>query len=321
MLREITSDQAITEAIGEEMKRDSTIFLMGEDLHGNPTFGGRPLDASLRKRVLNTPISEPSFVGAGLGAALTGMRPIVKIMFADFSLMTLDQIGNQIAKITYMSGGKATVPLVIWAPEGASGRSAAQHSQSVEGLFLSIPGLKVITPSTPYDVKGLFKTAIRDDNPVIFLTHKRLSYLKGPVPEEEYLISFGQGEVKRKGEDVTIVSWLYTLNKSLTAAEQLEEEGITVEVVDPRTLVPLDKKIILDSVQKTGRLVVAEEECKRGSVASEIAAIVAEEGFQYLKAPIKRIASKNVPIPYAKTMEDFVLPQVEDIVQAVKEII
>lgn len=321
MQREITCDQAINEAIGEEMKRSSTIFLMGEDLYGNPTFGGKPLDLSLRKRVLNTPISEPSFVGAGLGAALTGMRPIVKLMFADFSLMALDQISNQIAKITYMSGGKAKVPLVIWAPEGASGRSAAQHSQSLEGIFIGIPGLKVITPSTPCDIKGLFKTAIRDDNPVIFLTHKRLNYLKGPVPEEEYLIPFGQGVVRRKGDDVTIVSWLYTLNKSLAAAEQLKNEGIDAEVIDPRTLVPLDSKLILDSVKKTGRLVVAEEECKRGSVASEIAAFVVEEGFQYLKSPIKRVASKNVPIPFAKTMEDFVLPQVDDIVKAVKDII
>ncbi|MCK5402709.1 alpha-ketoacid dehydrogenase subunit beta, partial [Candidatus Bathyarchaeota archaeon] len=198
---------------------------------------------------------------------------------------------------------------------------AAQHSQSLEGIFIGIPGLKVITPSTPYDIKGLFKTAIRDDNPVIFLTHKRLNYLKGPVPEEEYLIPFGQGVVRRKGDDVTIVSWLYTLNKSLAAAEQLKNEGIDAEVIDPRTLVPLDSKLILDSVKKTGRLVVAEEECKRGSVASEIAAFVVEEGFQYLKSPIKRVASKNVPIPFAKTMEDFVLPQVDDIVKAVKDII
>jgi pyruvate/2-oxoglutarate/acetoin dehydrogenase E1 component len=321
MQREITCDQAINEAIGEEMKRNSMVFLMGEDLYGNPNFGGKPLDLSLQKRVLNTPISEPGFVGAGLGAALTGMRPIVKLMFVDFSLMALDQISNQIAKITYMSGGKAKVPIVIWAPEGASGGSAAQHSQSLEGIFVGIPGLKVITPSTPYDVKGLFKTAIRDDNPVIFLTHKRLNYLKGPVPEEEYLIPLGQGVIRRKGDDVTIVSWLYTLNKSLVAAEQLKNEGIDVEVVDPRTLVPLDSKLILDSVKKTGRLVVAEEECKRGSMASEVAAFVAEEGFQYLKAPIKRVASKNVPIPFAKTMEDFVLPQVNDIVKAVKDII
>jgi pyruvate/2-oxoglutarate/acetoin dehydrogenase E1 component len=321
MQREITCDQAINEAIGEEMKRNSMVFLMGEDLYGNPNFGGKPLDLSLQKRVLNTPISEPGFVGAGLGAALTGMRPIVKLMFVDFSLMALDQISNQIAKITYMSGGKAKVPIVIWAPEGASGGSAAQHSQSLEGIFVGIPGLKVITPSTPYDVKGLFKTAIRDDNPVIFLTHKRLNYLKGLVPEEEYLIPLGQGVIRRKGDDVTIVSWLYTLNKSLVAAEQLKNEGIDVEVVDPRTLVPLDSKLILDSVKKTGRLVVAEEECKRGSMASEVAAFVAEEGFQYLKAPIKRVASKNVPIPFAKTMEDFVLPQVNDIVKAVKDII
>jgi pyruvate/2-oxoglutarate/acetoin dehydrogenase E1 component len=321
MQREITCDQAINEAIGEEMKRNSMVFLMGEDLYGNPNFGGKPLDLSLQKRVLNTPISEPGFVGAGLGAALTGMRPIVKLMFVDFSLMALDQISNQIAKITYMSGGKAKVPIVIWAPEGASGGSAAQHSQSLEGIFVGIPGLKVITPSTPYDVKGLFKTAIRDDNPVIFLTHKRLNYLKGLVPEEEYLIPLGQGVIRRKGDDVTIVSWLYTLNKSLVAAEQLKNEGIDVEVVDPRTLVPLDSKLILDSVKKTGRLVVAEEECKRGSTASEVAAFVAEEGFQYLKAPIKRVASKNVPIPFAKTMEDFVLPQVNDIVKAVKDII
>jgi pyruvate/2-oxoglutarate/acetoin dehydrogenase E1 component len=199
--------------------------------------------------------------------------------------------------------------------------AAAQHSQSLEGLFIHVPGLKVVVPSTPYDVKGLLKTAVRDDNPVIFLTHKRLLASKGPVPEEEYLMPFGRGAVKREGEDVTIVAWLYTLTKALAAAEKLEEEGVSVEVIDPRTLVPFDGKTVLESVKKTGRLVIAEEECKRGGAAAEVAAFVAEEGFNYLNAPIKRVASDDVPIPYAKVMEDVVLLQVEDIVKAVKEIL
>ena len=321
MQREITYDQALCEAILEEMKKDATVFLMGEDLHGKPTFAGKPFDEPFRSRILNTPISENGFVGAGLGAAITGMRPIVKLMFADFSLLAMDQIVNQIAKSRYMSGGQTKVPIVIWTPEGASGGSAAQHSQSLEGLFVHIPGLKVAVPSTPYDAKGLFKTAIRDDNPVVFLTDKRLDFIKGPVPKDEYILPFGQGEIVRSGKDVTIVSWFFTLRKSIIAAEQLAQEGIDVEVINPRTLVPFDNKIVLDSVKKTGRLVIAEEECKRGSAASEIAAFVVEDGFQFLKAPIKRVASKNVPIPYAKIMEDFVLPQVDNIIDAVKDII
>jgi pyruvate/2-oxoglutarate/acetoin dehydrogenase E1 component len=322
MERNITYAQAINEAIAEEMSRDPWIFLMGEDLRGRPSlWKDKPLDELFGDRVINTPISEPGFVGAGLGAALTGMRPIIQLMFVDLAFVAMDQIVNQVAKCRYMSGGQSKVPLVIMAPEGASGMAAAQHSQSLEGLFIHIPGLKVVVPSTPYDVKGLLKTAIRDDDPVIFLTHKRLLASKGPVPEEEYLLPFGQGAVKREGDDVTIIAWLYSLTKSLTAAKKLEEEGISVEVIDPRTLVPLDGKTILDSVKKTGRLVIAEEECKRGGAAAEVAAFVAEDGFNFLKAPIKRVASYNVPIPYAKVMEDFVLPQVEDIVKAVKEIL
>lgn len=322
MERNITYAQAINEAIAEEMNRDPRVFLMGEDLRGRPSlWKGKPLDELFGDRVINTPISEPGFVGAGLGAALTGMRPIIQLMFVDLAFVAMDQIVNQVAKCRYMSGGQSKVPLVIMAPEGASGMAGAQHSQSLEGLFIHIPGLKVVVPSTPYDVKGLLKTSIRDDDPVIFLTHKRLLASKGPVPEEEYLLPFGQGAVKREGNDVTIVAWLYTLTKSLTAAKNLEEEGVSVEVIDPRTLVPLDGKTILESVKKTGRLVIAEEECKRGGAAAEVAAFVAEEGFNFLKAPIKRVASDNVPIPYAKVMEDFVLIQVEDIVKAVKEIL
>lgn len=322
MQREITYTLAINEAIVEEMKRDPTVFTMGEDIRNRGSrWGATPLEELFDDRVLNTPISESGFVGAGLGAALTGLRPIVQIMFVDLTLVAMDQIANQVAKCRYMSGGQSKVPLVIMTPQGASGMAAAQHSQSFEGLFIHIPGLKVVLPSTPYDAKGLLKTAIRDDDPVIFLIHKRLRAVKGPVPEEEYLIPFGKADVKREGSDVTIVSWLYTLTQSLVAAEKLEKEGISVEVVDPRTLVPLDSDTILKSVKKTGRLVVAEEECKRGGAASEVAAVVAEEGFKYLKAPIMRVASKNVPIPYAKVMENFIVPNVEDIIKAVEQIL
>jgi len=319
--REITYVEAVREAITEEMRRDQKVFIMGEEIQFF-SWGYRSLLEEFgEERVRSTPISEASFVGAGLGAALTGMRPIVEVMFVDLMGLTMDQVRNQIAKSTYMSGGKAKVPLIIRTYQGAAGLAAAHHSQSFEAAFTQIPGLKVVLPSNPYDAKGLMKTAIREDNPVIFLDHKRLQYVKGPVPKEEYFIPFGQACVKKEGEDVTIISWSYWVTKSLEAADKLEKEGISAEVIDLRTLVPFDCKTVLDSVEKTGRVVIVEEECKRGGAAAEVAAFIAEEAFDYLKAPIKRVAAKNVPMPYARIMETFVLPQEKDILDSVKEII
>lgn len=320
--RGITYAQALNDAMSEEMDRDPTVFTIGEDIRGRTTlWGGKPLDELFDRRIINTPISEAGIIGVGLGAALTGMRPIAQLMFVDLAFLAMDQIANQVAKCRYMSGGQVKVPLTILIPQGASGGSAAHHSQSLEAIFMHIPGLKVAVPSTSYDAKGLLKTAIRGDDPVIFLTHKRLMASRAPVPEGDYTIPFGQADIKRSGKDVTIVSWLYTLTLCLTAAEKLEKEGISTEVIDLRTLVPFDGKTILESVKKTGRLIVAEEECKRGGAAAEVAAIIAEEGFKYLRSPVKRVTSADVPIPYARVMEDFVLPKVDDIVNAAKEIV
>lgn len=322
-IREISYHEALLEAIMEEMRKNDEIFIMGEDI----TFYHHRIGTSLiarasefKERILATPISEPGFVGAALGAALTGMRPIVELNFVDLAPLIMDQINNQIAKRTYVSGGKAKVPLTILIPQAGRG-SGADHSQSLEGWFIHIPGLKVAIPSTPYDVKGIMKTALRDNNPTIIFEHKGLRFTKGHVPEEEYLIPFGQADVKKEGKDATIVSWSLMLMKSLQAAQRLEKEGISLEIVDPRTLVPLDEQTIIDSIKKTGRLVIVEEECKRGGAAAEIAAIIVEKAFNYLKAPIKRVAAKDVPIPFARQMESFVNPQVEDIIHAVKEVV
>ena len=304
--------QAIDEAKREEMHRDPAIFIMGENVTNSR------LTAEFPDRIIDTPISEPGFLGAGLGAALTGMRPIVDIMFVDLMGLVMDQINNQIAKITYMSGGNVKVPLVIETFEGASGSAAAQHSQSLESWFINIPGINVVVPSTPYDAKGLMKTALRTNSPTLFLKHKLCRSHKQVLPAEEYTIPFGVADVKRTGSDVTIVTWLHMVSKTLEAADALAKQGIDVEIVDPRTLAPLDKATILNSVEKTGRLVIAEEECKTGGAAAEIAAIVAEECFDLLDRPIHRVAARDVPIPYSKPLEDFVIPQVEDIITAVK---
>jgi pyruvate/2-oxoglutarate/acetoin dehydrogenase E1 component len=306
------------DAIIEEARKNPRIFVMGEDIS---SLTLKRFSSEFPNRVFNTPISENGFMGVGLGAALTGMKPIVFLMFIDLSPLAMEQINNQIAKARYMFGGKLKVPIIIVLPEGASGMAAGHHSQSLDAWFIHIPGLKVIAPSTPYDAKGLMKTALNDDNPIIVLQHKVLRILKGYVPNEEYTIPFGQAIVKREGNDVTIVAWLNMVHKALRAAEILEEENISAEVVDPRTLVPFDEETVLRSIEKTGRLVVAEEECKRGGAAAEVVAMVAEKGFQHLKSPIIRVAAKDAPIPYARVLERFVLPQVEDIVKAVKEIV
>jgi pyruvate/2-oxoglutarate/acetoin dehydrogenase E1 component len=324
-LREITYRDALREALREEMLQDKTVFLLGEDV-GRYWKGAFKVTKGLAEefgdeRIRDTPISESAIIGVATGAAITGMRPIAEIMFGDLSALAMDQIANQAAKLTYMFGGQTKVPLVIRMPFGAGVNVAAHHSQSLEAWFLHVPGLKIVMSSTPYDAKGLLKTAIRDDNPVMFFEHKLLYNIKGPVPEEEYTVPFGVADVKRKGEDVTIVATLYMVHKSLAAAEELSEEGISVEVVDPRTLVPLDKQAIINSVKKTGRIVIVTEDCKTGGVSAEIAAVVAEEAIDYLDAPVKRVAEPDTPIPFSPPLERFVIPDEKKIIGAVKEVI
>jgi len=324
-LREITYRDALREALREEMLRDETVFLLGEDI-GRYWKGAFKVTKGLAEefgdeRVRDTPISESAIIGVAAGAAITGMRPVAEIMFGDLSALAMDQIANQAAKLTYMFGGQTKVPLVIRMPFGAGVNIAAHHSQSLEAWFMHVPGLKIAMPSTPYDAKGLLKTAIRDDNPVMFFEHKLLYSIKGPVPEEEYTVPLGVADVKREGEDVTIVATLYMVHKSLAAAEELSNEGISVEVVDPRTLVPLDKQAIINSVKKTGRIVIVTEDCKTGGVSAEIAAVVAEEAIDYLDAPVKRVAEPDTPIPFSPPLERFVIPDEKRIIGAVKEVV
>jgi len=324
-VRQLTVREAIREALREEMLRDETVYICGEDVG---QFGGcfgvtqGLFEEFGEDRVRDTPISETAIVGSAVGAAATGMRPVPEIMFMDFITVCMDQLVNQAAKMRYMFGGKAKMPITLRTPVGAGIAAAAQHSQSLEAWFTHVPGLKVVMPSTPADHKGLLKASIRDDNPVIFVEHKVLYDMKGPVPEDEdYVIPLGKGDIKRQGEDVTIVATSMMVYKALAAAEELAKEGISVEVVDPRTLVPLDKDIILSSVEKTGRLVIVHEAVKTSGFGAEIAAVVAEEGFDYLDAPIKRVAAQDVPIPFNPGQEQFVIPNEKDIIAAVKEIV
>ena len=312
---------ALREALCEEMRRDDLVFVMGEGigLRGGSykvTLG--MLDEFGPKRIIDTPLAEASFIGAGVGAAMTGMRPVVEILFVDFTMLGMDQIVNQAAKFRFMTGKQGNVPLVLRTQGGTGNGVAAQHSQSLEALFYHIPGLKLVVPSTPFDAKGLLKSAIREDNPVIFIEHKFLYNDKGPVPEEEYTIPLGAGEVKRPGEDVTIVAIARMVHMALQAAEQLSEQGIEAEVIDPRTLVPLDKEIILRSVERTGRLLVVHEECTRCGFGAEIISIVASEGFDYLDAPLERLGAPNTPVPFAPVLENYFIPSAEDIVKKVQ---
>ena len=323
-MREIEYREAIREAIIEEMKRDEKVFLIGEDIG---KYGGAfraykgLLEMFGEDRVINTPISEAAIIGAGIGAAVTGYRPVSELMFIDFTTLAMDQIVNQAAKIRYMTGDNLRCPLVIRTQGGAGRGVAAQHSQSLEAWFYHVPGLKVVMPSTPYDVKGLLKTAIRDDNVVMFIEHKMIYLLKGPVPEEEYTIPFGVADIKREGSDVTIFAYSNMVYKALEAAIELEKDGISAEVFDPRTLVPLDEEALLKSVKKTGRLLAVTEACERGSVASDIAAKVSAKAFDWLDCPIKIIAGLNTPIPYNSTLEQASIPHKADIVKAVKEML
>ena len=324
-MREVTVRDALREALREEMQRDKTVFLLGEDI-GRYWGGAFGITKGLAEefgdeRVRDTPISENAVIGVGIGAAITGMRPVAEIMFGDLSALAMDQICNQAAKIRYMFGGQATVPLVVRTPFGAGVNIASHHSQSLEAWFMHTPGLYVAVPSTPYDAKGLLKTAIRGNDPVFFVEHKLLYPVKGMIPEDDYVVPFGMADVKREGSDVTIVATLFMVHKALAAAEQLREEGISVEVVDPRTLTPLDRPAIVKSVKKTGRLVVVSEDCRTAGVSAEIAAVVAEEALDYLDAPIRRVAEPDTPIPFSPALEKAVIPDEKSIVKAVKEIV
>jgi pyruvate dehydrogenase E1 component beta subunit len=321
-MREITFNQAIYEAIKEEMTHDTRVFVMGEDIAwtGNKWHGLR--EAFGEARVIHTPISESAMVGAGVGAAVNGLRPIIDIMFADILPLCHDHLTNDAAKISYQYGGNVQCPLVVTASIGATGRGIGpHHSQSTESYFLNVPGLKIVMPSTPHDAKGLMKAAIRDDNPIIYLTHKRLRGMKGPVPENEYIIPIGKADVKKQGDDVTIVATAYMLQLSLQAAETLREEGISCEVVDLRTLLPLDEETIITSVKKTNRLVTVQESPKTYGYGGEIAAVIAENALEFLDAPIKRVANPGTPVPPTTILEQAVIPSRKDIVQAIKEIV
>jgi pyruvate/2-oxoglutarate/acetoin dehydrogenase E1 component len=324
-LRRISFRDALNEALAEEMRRDERVFLLGEDI-GRFWEGAFKVTKGLAKafgdeRVRDTPISESAIVGTAVGAAITGMRPVAEIMFGDLTALAMDQIANQAAKIHYMFGGQVAVPMVIRTPFGGGVNIAAHHSQSLEAWFMHVPGLLVAVPSTPYDAKGLLKTAIRGDNPVVFCEHKLLYPLEADVPEEEYTVPFGVAEVKREGSDVTVVATMFMVHKALEAAKSLEQEGVSVEVVDPRTLVPLDKNTITTSVKKTGRLVVVSEDCKTAGVTAEIVAVVAEEALDYLDAPIKRVAEPDTPIPFSPPLENYVIPDETSIVKSVKEVV
>lgn len=324
IMREITFGQAVREALAEEMRRDPTVFIIGEDV----AEAGTPFKVTLglvdefgTERVIDAPISEPGFSGIGVGAAMTGMRPVVDIMFGDFLGLIMDQVANQAAKIHYMSGGKLRVPMVFRTTLGATRRAAAQHSQSLQAWPSHIPGLKVVLPSTPYDAKGLMKTAIRDNNPVVFIEDKLLHQVKGLVPEDEYLLPFGIADIKRAGNDITLVATSSMVQVSLAAAEQLAALGIEAEVIDPRTTVPLDKDALIASAKKTGRVIVLDEGYQRYGVTAELASVIADEAFYYLDAPVKRMGAMDVPVPFSPVLEDLTVPTPEKVVEMAKQLI
>ena len=321
--RMLTFSEAIREAISEEMRRDARVFIIGEDVAEAGTvfkvLTGM-VDEFGTQRIIDSPISEAGIAGLGVGAAITGMRPIVDIMFGDFITLTMDQLVNQAAKTHYMSGGKLKVPMVLRTTLGATRRSAAQHSQSLHVWLSHVPGLKVVLPSTPYDAKGLWKTAIRDDNPVVIFEDKMMYTTKGPVPEGDYTIPFGVADIKRVGEDVTLVATSSMVYVALEAAEKLATLGISAEVVDPRTTVPLDKQTIVDSAKKTSRAIVIDEGYEQYGVTAEIASIIADGAFYYLDAPVKRMGAMNVPIPFSPVLEDQTVPTADRVVEIAKSL-
>lgn len=321
--REITFAEAIKEALAEELRRDPRVFIIGEDV----AEAGTPFKVLTglveefgKERVIDSPISEAGITGLGVGAAMTGMRPVVDIMFGDFITLTMDQMVNQAAKIHYMSGGAWRVPMVMRTTLGASRRSAAQHSQSLQVWFAHVPGLKVVIPSTPYDAKGLLKTAIRDENPVAFFEDKMMYKLKGPVPAEDYTIPFGVADIKREGRDLTIVATSSMVQVALGAAKMLQDIGLSAEVIDPRTLLPLDKATLIASAKTTGRALVVDEGYEQYGVTAEIASIIAGGAFYYLDAPVRRIGAMDVPIPFSPALEDLTVPSEQKVFQAAKEL-
>ena len=320
-MREITYGQAIREALAEEMRRDPRVFIIGEDVAeaGTPfkVLAGLVQEFG-PSRVLDTPISEAAITGLGVGAAMTGMLPVVDIMFGDFLGLAMDQIANQAAKVHYMSGGKLRVPLVVRTTLGATRRSAAQHSQSLHAWVSHVPGLKVALPSTPYDAKGLLKTAIRDENPVIFFEDKMMYQLKGQVPEDDYTIPFGVADIKRAGTDITIVATSSMVQVALGAAELLEPLGISAEVIDPRTTAPLDKETFIESAKKTSRAIVVDEGYERYGVTAEIASVIADGAFYYLDAPVKRMGAMDVPVPFSPVLEDLTVPTAQTVADMAK---
>jgi pyruvate/2-oxoglutarate/acetoin dehydrogenase E1 component len=320
-MKEMTLGQAIREALAEELRRDPLVFIMGEDVAeaGTPfkVLSGL-VEEFGTARVIDTPISEAGITGLGVGGAMTGMRPIVDIMFGDFLALVMDQIVNQAAKVHYMSGGKLKVPLVVRTTLGATRRTGAQHSQSLHAWVSHVPGLKVVLPSTPYDAKGLLKTAIRDDNPVIFFEDKMMYQLKGLVPEGDYTIPFGVADIKREGTDVTIVATSSMVQVALEAAEKLAALNISAEVVDPRTMFPLDKHTLIESAKKTSRAIVMDEGYERYGVTAELAAVIAEGAFYYLDAPVKRMGAMDVPVPFSPVLEDLTVPTAKAVIEVAK---
>ena len=319
--RILTFGEAIKEALAEELRRDNRVFVIGEDV-GEAGTAFKVLlgliDEFGPERVIDSPISEPGITGLGVGAAMTGMRPVVDIMFGDFSTLIMDQMVNQAAKTHYMSGGKLTVPMVLRTTMGAGRRSAAQHSQSLHVWFSHIPGIKVAIPSTPYDAKGLMKSAVRDENPVVIFEDKMMYQLKGPVPEEDYTIPFGVADIKREGRDITLVATSSMVHVALAAAEKLAEIEISAEVIDPRTTVPLDKATIIESAKKTSRAIVIDEGYEAYGVTAEIASVIADGAFYYLDAPVKRMGAMDVPIPFSPVLEDLTIPTADGVAEMAK---
>ncbi|MBA2682073.1 MAG: alpha-ketoacid dehydrogenase subunit beta [Ktedonobacteraceae bacterium] len=320
-VREITLGQAIREALAEEMRRDQYVFIMGEDVAeaGTPF---KVLSGLVEEfgtgRVIDSPISEAGITGIGVGGAMTGLRPVIDIMFGDFLGIAMDQLFNQAAKVHYMSGGKLRVPMVLRTTLGATRRTAAQHSQSLHAWVSHIPGLKVVLPSTPYDAKGLLKTAIRDNNPVVFFEDKMMYQLKGPVPEGDYTIPFGVADIKREGTDITLVATSSMVQIALAAAEILEKIGISAEVIDPRTTVPLDTATLIESAKKTSRAIIVDEGYQQYGVTAELASVIADGAFYYLDAPVKRMGAMNVPVPFSPVLEDMTVPTATSVAEAAK---
>lgn len=323
-MREISYREAVREAMAEEMERDERVFLMGEEVgHYNGAYKVSEglLGRFGERRVVDSPIAEAGFAGVGIGAAMVGLRPIIEFMTWNFSLCAYDQIVNNAAKLRYMSGGQLSLPIVFRGPGGAAHQLAAQHSQAVESLYSYVPGLKVMAPSTPADAKGLLKSAIRDDNPTIFIEGEILYGRKGPVEDDTYLIPIGKAEIKREGKDVTLVAWSKMVYVALEAADELATQGIEVEVIDPRTMRPLDDATLIRSVKKTNRCVIVEEGWPMAGFGAEISYRIMKDGFDFLDAPVARVTGEDVPMPYAKNLEELVIPSVKKVVKAVRGVV